>query len=228
MFNFKFELLQLQGAIKKQQLEIEKLQNDMQKLLNSKVKVSKLVKEQQKEFDKLQKANEKLRDILYQKAKKKELKAKKKELSCMQEVEFTDYNIAKVREMAVCMTKEQIARCFNMSLTTYVKREQEIPELKKAYECGKHEFMAEATGKLVDHIRNNDVKSLFFYMNTVMKLSKENNNNETQITIAQDFLTQPLKIVGNGNYEDEISNKYAKIMSITVKNNNIDDENSET
>ena len=146
----------------------------------------------------------------------------------MQEVEFTDYNIAKVREMAVCMTKEQIARCFNMSLTTYVKREQEIPELKKAYECGKHEFMAEATGKLVDHIRNNDVKSLFFYMNTVMKLSKENNNNETQITIAQDFLTQPLKIVGNGNYEDEISNKYAKIMSITVKNNHIDDENSET
>lgn len=221
MFNFKFELLQLQGAIKKQQLEIEKLQNDMQKLLNSKVKVSKLVKEQQKEFNKLAKENERLRNKISQ-------KIEKKELACMQEVEFTDYNIAKVREMAVCMTKEQIARCFNMSLTTYVKREQEIPELKEAYECGKHEFMAEATGKLVDHIRNNDVKSLFFYMNTVMKLSKENNNNETQITIAQDFLTQPLKIVGNGNYEDEISNKYAKIMSITVKNNHIDDENSET
>lgn len=221
MLNFKFELLQLQGAIKKQQLEIEKLQTDMQKLLNSKVKVSKLVKEQQKDFDKLQKANDKLREVIYK-------KAKKKELSCMQEVEFTDYNIAKVKEMAVCMTKEQIARCFNMSLTTYVKREQEIPELKEAYECGKHEFMAEATAKLVDHIRNNDVKSLFFYMNTVMKLSKENNNNETQITIAQDFLTQPLKIVGNGNYEDEISNKYAKIMSIAVKNNHIDDENSKT
>lgn len=221
MLNFKFELLQLQGAIKKQQLEIKAIQDKLEKLLNSKIKVSNIVNKQSKENAKLIKENEKLRNKITQ-------KIEKKELACMQEVEFTDYNIAKVREMAVCMTKEQIARCFNMSLTTYVKREQEIPELKEAYECGKHEFMAEATGKLVDHIRNNDVKSLFFYMNTVMKLSKENNNNETQITIAQDFLTQPLKIVGNGNYEDEISNKYAKIMSITVKNNHIDDENSET
>lgn len=221
MLNFKFELLQLQGAIKKQQLEIKAIQDKLEKLLNSKIKVSNIVDKQSKENAKLIKENERLRNKITQ-------KIEKKELACMQEVEFTDYNIAKVREMAVCMTKEQIARCFNMSLTTYVKREQEIPELKEAYECGKHEFMAEATGKLVDHIRNNDVKSLFFYMNTVMKLSKENNNNETQITIAQDFLTQPLKIVGNGNYEDEISNKYAKIMSITVKNNHIDDENSET
>ncbi len=221
MLNFKFELLQLQGAIKKQQLEIKAIQDKLEKLVNSKIKVSNIVDKQSKENAKLIKENERLRNKITQ-------KIEKKELACMQEVEFTDYNIAKVREMAVCMTKEQIARCFNMSLTTYVKREQEIPELKKAYECGKHEFMAEATGKLVDHIRNNDVKSLFFYMNTVMKLSKENNNNETQITIAQDFLTQPLKIVGNGNYENEISNKYAKIMSITVKNNHIDDENSET
>ncbi len=221
MLNFKFELLQLQGAIKKQQLEIKAIHDKLEKLLNSKIKVSNIVDKQSKENAKLIKENERLRNKITQ-------KIEKKELACMQEVEFTDYNIAKVREMAVCMTKEQIARCFNMSLTTYVKREQEIPELKEAYECGKHEFMAEATGKLVDHIRNNDVKSLFFYMNTVMKLSKENNNNETQITIAQDFLTQPLKIVGNGNYEDEISNKYAKIMSITVKNNHIDDENSET
>ena len=119
MFNFKFELLQLQGAIKKQQLEIEKLQNDMQKLLNSKVKVSKLVKEQQKEFDKLSKANENLIAIVKQ-------KAKKKELSCMQEVEFTDDNILAVRQMAICMTKEQIARRFNMSLSTYLKREERI------------------------------------------------------------------------------------------------------
>ena len=221
MLNFKFEILQLQGAIKKQQLEIKAIQDKLEKLLNSKIKVSNIVDKQSKENAKLIKENERLRNKITQ-------KIEKKELACMQEVEFTDYNIAKVREMAVCMTKEQIARCFNMSLTTYVKREQEIPELKEAYECGKHEFMAEATGKLVDHIRNNDVKSLFFYMNTVMKLSKENNNNETQITIAQDFLTHPLKIVGNGNYEDEISNKYAKIMSITVKNNHIDDENSET
>lgn len=216
MLNFKFELLQLQGAIKKQQLEIEKLQTDMQKLLNSKVKVSKLVKEQQKEFDKLQKANEKLRDILYQ-------KAKKKELSCMQEVEFTDENIAAVRNMAICMTKEQIARRFNMSLSTYLKREEQIPELKEAYECGKHEFMAEATSRLVEHIRNNDTKMLQYFMDNGMKFRQQDQNQEqTQITISQDFIDKKLKIVSDNlhseeDYENEIAKKYHdKIMSITI------------
>lgn len=220
MLNFKFELLQLQGAIKKQQLEIEKLQNDMQKLLNSKVKVSKLVKEQQKEFNKLAKENEKLRDVIYQ-------KAKKKELSCMQEVEFTDENIEKVREMAICMTKEQIARRFNMSLSNYVKREKQIPKLREAFEVGQGIFMEEVSSMFVQNIRSGCKTSLFYYLNNKMRM-KEDSAGETLITIAQDFLTQPLKIVGNGNYEDEISNKYAKIMSITVKNNHIDDENSET
>lgn len=220
MLNFKFELLQLQGAVKKQQLEIEKLQNDMQKLLNSKVKVSKLVKEQQKEFNKLAKENDKLRDVIYQ-------KAKKKELSCMQEVEFTDENIEKVKEMAICMTKEQIARRFNMSLTTYVKREKQIPKLREAFEVGQGTFMEEVSSMFVQNIRSGCKTSLFYYLNNKMRM-KEDSSGETQITIAQDFLTQPLKIVGNGNYEDEISNKYAKIMSITVKNNHIDDENSET
>ena len=220
MLNFKFELLQLQGAIKKQQLEIEKLQTDMQKLLNSKVKVSKLVKEQQKEFNKLAKENEKLRDVIYQ-------KAKKKELSCMQEVEFTDENIEKVREMAICMTKEQIARRFNMSLSTYIKREKQIPKLREAFEVGRGTFMEEVSSMFVQNIRSGCKTSLFYYLNNKMRM-KEDSASETQITIAQDFLTQPLKIVGNGNYEDEISNKYAKIMSITVKNNHIDDENSET
>lgn len=220
MLNFKFELLQLQGAIKKQQLEIEKLQNDMQKLLNSKVKVSKLVKEQQEEFNKLAKENEKLKEIIYK-------KVKKKELSCMQEVEFTDENIEKVREMAICMTKEQIARRFNMSLTTYVKREKQIPKLREAFEVGQGTFMEEVSSMFVQNIRSGCKTSLFYYLNNKMRM-KEDSAGETQITIAQDFLTQPLKIVGNGNYEDEISNKYAKIMSITVKNNHIDDENSKT
>ena len=220
MLNFKFELLQLQGAIKKQQLEIEKLQTDMQKILNSKVKVSKLVKEQQKEFNKLAKENEKLREVIYQ-------KAKRKELSCMQEVEFTDENIEKVKEMAICMTKEQIARRFNMSLATYIKREKQIPKLREAFEVGQGTFMEEVSSMFVQNIRSGCKTSLFYYLNNKMRM-KEDSAGETQITIAQDFLTQPLKIVGNGNYEDEISNKYSKIMSITVKNNHIDDENSET
>lgn len=219
MINFKFELLQLQGAIKKQQLEIEKLQNDMQKLLNSKVKVTKLVKEQEKKFDKLAKENDRLTAIIKQ-------KAKKKELSCMQEVEFTDENIAAVRNMAICMTKEQIARRFNMSLNTYLKREEQIPELKEAYECGKHEFMAEATSRLVEHIRNNDTKMLQYFMDNSMKYRQQDQN---QITITQEFLDRPLKIVGgDGNYEEEIAKKYGKIMSITVKNNIVEDGNNET
>lgn len=211
MLNFKFELLQLQGAIKKQQLEIEKLQNDMQKLLNSKVKVTKLVKEQEKKFDKLAKENDRLTAIIKQ-------KAKKKELSCMQEVEFTDENIAAVRNMAICMTKEQIARRFNMSLSTYLKREEQIPELKEAYECGKHEFMAEATSRLVEHIRNNDTKMLQYFMDNGMKFRQQDQN---QITITQEFLEKPLKIVsGDGNYEDELMDKYyKKIMSIKIDNN---------
>src|SRR5574343_527067 len=185
MLNFKFELLQLQGAIKKQQLEIEKL-----------------------------------RDVRYQ-------KEKKKELSCMQEVEFTDENIEEVREMAICMTKEQIARRFNMSLSNYVKREKQIPKLREAFEVGQGIFMEEVSSMFVQNIRSGCKTSLFYYLNNKMRM-KEDSAGETLITIAQDFLTQPLKIVGNGNYEDEISNKYAKIMSITVKNNHIDDENSET
>lgn len=216
MFNFKFELLQLQGVIKKQQLEIKALQDSMQKLLNSKVKVSKLVKEQQKEFDKLLKVNEKLQAIIHQ-------KAKKKELSCMKEVEFTDENIAKVREMAICMTKEQIARRFNMSLKTYLRREEAIPELKEAYECGKHEFMAEATSRLVEHIRNNDTKMLQYFMDNGMKFRQQDQNQEqTQITISQDFIDKKLKIVNENlhseeDYENEIAKKYHdKIMSITI------------
>lgn len=216
MLNFKFELSQLQGAIKKQQLEIAKLQTDMQKLLNSKVKVTKLVKDQQKEFDKLQKANERLSNIVKQ-------KVKKKELSCMQEVEFTDDNILAVRQMAICMTKEQIARRFNMSLSTYLKREEQIPELREAYECGKHEFMQEATSKLVDHIRNNDTKMLQYFMDNGMKFRQQDQN---QITITQEFLDRPLKIVsGDGNYEQELMDKYhAKIMSIKVQTTSTDNE----
>ena len=122
MHNIPFEILQLQGAIKKQQLEIKALQDKLEKLLNSKVKVSSVLKSQQKEFEKLAKENARLRDKMSQ-------KIVNKELSCMQEVEFTDENIAKVREMAICMTKEQIARRFNMSLSTYLKREEKFPEL---------------------------------------------------------------------------------------------------
>lgn len=219
MLNIPFEILQLQGAIKKQQLEIEKLQQSVNSLLNSKVKITDVVKNQQKEFTKLFKENERLRDVIYQ-------KAKKKELSCMQEVEFTDENIEKVREMAICMTKEQIARRFNMSLTTYVKREKQIPKLKEAFEVGQGTFMEEVSSIFVKNIRSGCKTSLFYYLTNKMRM-KEDNAGETQITIAQDFLTQPLKIVGSGNYEDEIANKYAKIMSITVKNNIVDDDSSE-
>ena len=96
--------------------------------------------------------------------------------------------------------------------------EEKLPELKEAYECGKHEFMAEATSRLVEHIRNNDTKMLQYFMDNSMKYRQ---NDQSQITITQEFLEKPLKIVsGDGNYEDELMDKYyKKIMSIKIDNN---------
>lgn len=218
MHNIPFEILQLQGAIKKQQLEIKTLQDKLEKLLNSKVKVSSVLKSQQKEFEKLAKENKRLRDKISQ-------KIAKKELSCMQEVEFTDDNIAKVREMAVCMNKEQIARRFNMSLATYIKREEKIPKLKEAYLVGCATFMEEVSSRFVENIRSGCKASLFYYMNNKMRM-RNDTNEETQITISQEFLNKPLKIVnGSGNYENELMENYhKKIMSITVTKNRENDE----
>lgn len=157
-------------------------------------------------------------------------KAQKKELACLKAVEFTDYNIAKVREMAICMTKEQIARRFNMSITTYLKREEEIPRLKEAYECGKHEFMAEATSKLVEHIRNNDIKMLQYYMDNGMKFKQQD---QTQITISQEFIDKKLTIVNDNltsddDYENEIKKKFHnQIMSITISKDNQNENDEE-
>lgn len=150
-------------------------------------------------------------------------KHKKQELTCLKAEDFTEEHLAKVKQMAVCMTKEQIAKCFNMSLTTYVKREEELPALKEAFESGKHLFMAEATSKLVEHIRNNDIKMLQYYLNNVMKLAKE--DSQAHITICKEFLEKPLKVVsGDGNYEEELLNKYKqKIMSISVIQSNSDE-----
>jgi len=218
MLNIAFEITQLQGAFKKQQNEIKALQDSLQKLLNSKVKISSVVKSQQKEFDRLAKENERLRDKISQ-------KIKKKELSCMQEVEFTEENIAKVREMAICMTKEQIARRFNMSLTSYIKREEKIPALKEAYNVGCATFMAEVSSKFVENIRSGCKASLFYYMNNKMRM-RNDTSEETQITISQEFLDKPLKIVsGSGNYEKELMENYhKKIMSITVTKTKENDE----
>lgn len=218
MHNIPFEIIQLQGAIKKQQLEIKALQDKLEKLLNSKVKVSSVLKSQQKEFEKLAKENARLRDKISQ-------KIKKKELSCMQEVEFTDENIAKVKDMAICMNKEQIARRFNMSLATYVKREEQIPALKEAYLVGCATFMEEVSSRFVENIRSGCKASLFYYMNNKMRM-KNDTNEETQITISQEFLNKPLKIVnGSGNYENELMENYhKKIMSITVTKNRENDE----
>lgn len=157
-------------------------------------------------------------------------KAQKKELACLKAVEFTDYNIAKVREMAICMTKEQIARRFNMSITTYLKREEEIPRLKEAYECGKHEFMAEATSKLVEHIRNNDIKMLQYYMDNGMKFKQQD---QTQITISQEFIDKKLTIVNDNlttddDYENEIKKKFHnQIMSISISKDNQNENDEE-
>ena len=154
----------------------------------------------------------------------------KKESAYLKPAEFTDYNIARVRDMAVCMTKEQIARYFNMTVSSYYEAEKKIPALKEAYECGKHEFMAEATSKLVEHIRNNDTKMLTYYMDNGMKFKQQD---QTQITISQEFIDKKLTIVNDNlttddDYENEIKKKFHnQIMSISISKDNQNENDEE-
>ena len=126
------------------------------------------------------------------------------------------------------MTKEQIAKCFNMSLTTYLKKEEEIPELKAAFEIGAGQFMEEMASRLVNNIRSDCKASFFYYLNNKMKMKQD--KEESNITITQEFLNKPLKIVNEKftneiDYENEIANKFHNnIMSITVSKNNQDED----
>lgn len=218
MSNIEFELLQCKGQLQKQQNEINVLKENQKKLEDGLKRISNILIIQKEEFSGLMRKNDKLQEKISK-------KIAKKELSCMQEVEFTDENIAKVREMAICMTKEQIARRFNMSLTTYLNREEQIPELKKAFEIGQGTFMEEISSIFVQNIRSGCKASLFYYLNNKMRMKKE--DEATNITITQEFLNKPLKIInGDGNYEEELMDKYhKKIMSISVvKNNHLEDE----
>ena len=223
MPNIEFELLQCKGKLQKQQNEIDVLKQNHKKLEDGLKRISNILIIQKEEFSSLMNRNDKLQ-------KKISKKIEKKELSCMQEVEFTDENIAKVQEMAICMTKEQIARRFNMSLKTYLEREEKIPELKKAFEIGQGTFMAEVSSILVQNIRSGCKASLFYYLNNRMKMKKE--DEATNITITQEFLNKPLKIVNEKysnelDYENEIANKFHNnIMSITVSKNS-QNENGE-
>jgi DNA-binding XRE family transcriptional regulator len=218
MSNIEFELLQCKGQLQKQQNEINVLKENQKKLEDGLKRISNILIIQKEEFSGLMRKNDKLQEKINK-------KITKKELSCMQEVEFTDENIAKVREMAICMTKEQIARRFNMSLQTYINREEKIPELKKAFEIGQGTFMEEISSIFVQNIRSGCKASLFYYLNNKMRMKKE--DEATNITITQEFLNKPLKIInGDGNYEEELMDKYhKKIMSISVvKNNHLEDE----
>ena len=218
MSEIEFELTKCNNQLKHHKNEIDVLKENQKKLEQGLKRISNILYIQKEEFSSLMSKNAKLQEKISK-------KIEKKELSCMQEAEFTDENIAKVREMAICMTKEQIARRFNMSLTTYLQREEKIPELKKAFEIGQGTFMAEVSSILVQNIRSGCKASLFYYLNNRMKMKKE--DEATNITITQEFLNKPLKIInGDGNYEEELMDKYhKKIMSISVvKNNSLEDE----
>lgn len=218
MSEIEFELTKCNNQLKHHKNEIDVLKENQKKLELGLKRISNILIIQKEEFSSLMSKNASLQEKLKK-------KINKKELSCMQEVEFTDENIAKVQEMAICMTKEQIARRFNMSLTTYLQREEKIPELKKAFEIGQGTFMAEVSNMLVQNIRSGCKASLFYYLNNRMRMKKE--DEATNITITQEFLNKPLKIINSdGNYEEELMDKYhKKIMSISVvKNNPLEDE----
>jgi small-conductance mechanosensitive channel len=218
MSEIEFELTKCNNQLKHHKNEIDVLKQNQKKLEEGLKRISNILIIQKEEFSSLMSKNARLQEKINK-------KIEKKELSCMQEAEFTDENIAKVQEMAICMTKEQIARRFNMSLTTYLKREEQIPELKAAFEIGQGTFMAEVSNLLVQNIRSGCKASLFYYLNNRMKMKKE--DEATNITITQEFLNKPLKIINSdGNYEEELMEKYhKKIMSISVvKNNPLEDE----
>ena len=223
MSDVEFELTKCNNQLKHHKNEIDVLKTNQKKLEDGLKRISNILIIQKEEFSSLMSKNASLQ-------KKLKKKIEKKELSCMQEVEFTDENIAKVQEMAICMTKEQIARRFNMSLNTYLQREEKIPELKKAFEIGQGTFMAEVSSILVQNIRSGCKASLFYYLNNRMKMKKE--DEATNITITQEFLNKPLKIVNEKysnelDYENEIANKFHNnIMSITVSKNS-QNENGE-
>jgi hypothetical protein len=218
-----FELTKCKNQLQTHKNEIDVLKQNHKKLEDGLKRISNILIIQKEEFSSLMNKNAKLQAKISK-------KIEKKELSCMQEVEFTDENIAKVQEMAICMTKEQIARRFNMSLKTYLEREEKIPELKKAFEIGQGTFMAEVSSILVQNIRSGCKASLFYYLNNRMKMKKE--DEATNITITQEFLNKPLKIVNEKysnelDYENEIANKFHNnIMSITVSKNS-QNENGE-
>ncbi len=218
MSEIEFELTKCNNQLKHHKNEIDVLKENQKKLELGLKRISNILYIQKEEFSSLMSKNAKLQEKISK-------KINKKELSCMQEVEFTDENIAKVQEMAICMTKEQIARRFNMSLTTYLQREEKIPELKAAFDIGQGTFMAEVSNMLVQNIRSGCKASLFYYLNNRMRMKKE--DEATNITITQEFLNKPLKIINSdGNYEEELMDKYhKKIMSISVvKNNPLEDE----
>jgi DNA-binding transcriptional regulator YiaG len=146
---------------------------------------------------------------------------RKEKTAILKAFEFTNENIERVRRMACGMSKEQIAKCFNMTLATYLNREEELPALKQAYEVGAGEFMEESISILKKRIREGCLKSLLFFLSTKMNF-KNNVDNGMQITIAQEFLNKPLKIVnGDGNYEADLLEKYKeKILSVSIKQNN--------
>ncbi len=126
MSDIEFELTKCNNQLKHYKNEIDVLKQNQKKLEDGLKRISNILIIQKEEFSNLMSKNASLQ-------KKINKKIEKKKLSCMQEVEFTDENIAKVQEMAICMTKEQIARRFNMSLQTYINREEKIPELKAAF-----------------------------------------------------------------------------------------------
>lgn len=216
-----FELVRCQGLIKKLQFEVEELKNK-QKVYDEFIKkINKFMDSQEYQNHIIKQDNLKIREKLND-------RVKKKELAKLKPVQFTEKNIDRVRNMAICMTKEQIAKCFNMSLPTYLKKEEEIPELKAAFEIGAGQFMEEMASRLVNNIRSDCKSSFFYYLTNKMKMKQD--QEATNITITQEFLNKPLKIVNEKftneiDYENEIANKFHNnIMSITVSKNNQDED----
>lgn len=62
------------------------------------------------------------------------------------------------------MTKEQIAQALGMSVSTYMQRQVEMPELAEAFEQGRAKGVADVTGKAIAMAMKGNKDMVKFYL----------------------------------------------------------------
>lgn len=94
------------------------------------------------------------------------LKPAKKEKGGHYPVGLDLAQIKKMEEIAPSMTMPQIADYFSIDEKTFKRIRERQPEVESAYKRARTKGLEKATGKLWEHINNDDKASLIFYLKT--------------------------------------------------------------